>query len=48
MENLSLTIAKNQTEQGTALNLLHVITLKLQGKRYAPQIYAAGRTVYKR
>lgn len=47
MENVSLTIAKNQKERGIALDLLDFITLKLQGKKYAQQIYAAASNVYK-
>lgn len=41
-------MAKNQTEQGTALDLLDFITFKLQGKKYTLQIYAAAGTMSER
>lgn len=45
---MSLTIAKNQIEQRIALDLLDFITLELQGKKYALQIYATASTVCER
>lgn len=41
-------MAKNQTEQEIALDLLDFITLKLQEKKPTLQIYAAAGTVSER